>query len=518
MAQFISEKKAAEFLKDGVALGVCGFGGWLGADLVFQGISQRFDEYGSPRNLKVFSGILPGNLTENELGMNIIAKDGLIEEVCAAHVGMPPKLGKMIAANKVKAFALPLGLVSNLLHAAAGRKPAVISRVGLGTFCDPRVEGGALNDAALASGRKVAELTTIDEEEYLLYKAPKLDACILRVSLADKKGNLSSRNDPITVEQLEMALATKANGGIVIAQADSLTEQDINPKEVLIHGGLVDYIVLDSDGCCSPGYDCPEFRPELCGQETASLSGFVPMKPDHRKVCGRRGVLELKSGDIVNLGIGIPDGVAAVAAEEGIFPQLLLSVESGPLGGVPIGGVGFGASVAPQVIYRLSDNFDFYDGGGLNVAFLGAGEIDEKGNVNVSRFGSKTTGPGGFINIVQNTPKVCFMSTFTASGLKTAIGEGKLSIISEGRSKKFCKKVQQVTFSADFARKNGQKILYITERAVFELGENGLVLTEIAPGINLERDILCQMEFVPEISENLREMDEKIFRIEKMFS
>lgn len=200
-----------------------------------------------------------------------------------------------------------------------------------------------------------------------------------------------------------------------------------------------------------------------------------------------------------------------MAAEKGLFSRILLSVESGPLGGVPVGGVGFGASVNPQVIFRLGDNFDFYDGGGLQIAFLGAGEIDEAGNVNVSRFGARTTGPGGFINIVQSTPTVCFMSTFTASGLKTAVESGRLAILQEGRTRKFCKQVQQITFSADYARKNGQRILYITERAVFALGERGLVLTEIAPGVDLERDILSQMDFLPEIAPDLKAMDAEIF-------
>lgn len=519
MAKFISEDAAAALLTDHMTLGICGFGGWLGADLIFRGIARRFEAQGSPRGLKIFSGILPGSLSEEELGMNILAKDGLIAEIHAAHVGMPPRLGRMIAANRLRAFALPLGMVSNLLRAAAGRKPAVISRVGLGSFCDPREEGGALNDCARASGSRVAELFTLDGEEYLLYRTPKPDACIIRVSLTDGQGNLSGINDPITAEQLEMAQATRACGGIVIAQADRLSEREIKPRDVLIHHSLVDYIVVDGQGECAPGYDCGSFRPELCGQGGGSrLTGAAPMKLDHRKICGRRGALELRSGALVNLGIGIPDGVAAVAAEEGVFDQLLLSVESGPLGGVPVGGVGFGASVNPQALCRLGDNFDFYDGGGLDIAFLGAGEIDGQGNVNVSRFGAKTTGPGGFINIVQSTPKLCFMSSFTASGLKTAVEDGKLAILSEGRNKKFCRKVQQITFSADLARKNGQQIMYITERAVFELGKNGLVLTEIAPGIRLERDILAHMDFTPEISANLREMDERIFRPEKMLA
>lgn len=512
MTKFISAQSAAELIRDGMNLGICSFGGWLGADLIYKAIAERFERSGSPVSLSIFSGILPGDLSGEERGMNILAKEGLIREVYAAHVGMAPKFGRLVAANSFGTFALPLGLVSNLLHAAASKKPFVVSRVGLNTFCDPRVEGGALNDAALNSAKKIAELFEYEGEEFLLYKAPKLDACILRLSTADINGNLSTIDDPLTAEQLEMALAVKAAGGIVIAQADRLRDKPLGAKEILLHNSIVDYIVVDETGACEPGYDCPRFRPELCGQPSPDTPAFSPMEPGQRKICGRRGVLELKKNDIINLGIGMPDGVAAVAGEEGIFSDFLLSVESGPLGGVPVGGVAFGATAGAEVIYRLGDNFDFYDGGGLNLAMLGAGEIDEQGNVNVSRFGPRTTGPGGFINIVQSTPKVCFMSTFTALGLKTAVEDGKLKILSEGKSRKFCKRVQQITFSAEYARKNRQEILYITERAVFTLGENGLVLTEIAPGIDLERDILAQMDFVPQISPDLKEMDPSIFR------
>lgn len=443
--------------------------------------------------------------------MNILAKDGLIDQVCAAHVGMSPKFGRMIGANRVKAFAFPLGIVSDTLHAAASGKPYVVSPVGLGTFCDPRVEGGALNDAAAGSGKKVAELTEYDGEKFLIYKAPKLDACIIRVSTVDEKANLSTVDDPMTAEQLEMALAVKASGGIVIAQADRMVTGTLGPKDILLHRSIVDYVVLDEAADCQPGYACPNFRPELCGQATPDAPDFSPMEMSHRKICGKRGALELEKGSIVNLGIGMPDGVAAVAGEEGIFSEFLLSVESGPLGGIPVGGVSFGASAGAEVIYRLGDNFDFYDGGGLDMAILGAGEIDEKGNVNVSRFGTRTTGPGGFINIVQSTEKVCFMSTFTAGGLRTTVEDGKLRIISEGKQRKFCKKVQQITFSSDFAAEKKQKILYITERAVFALEGNELLLTEIAPGIDLEKDILAHMDFVPRISPELKEMDRRIF-------
>lgn len=510
MSLFVSAVEAAALIKNDSSVGVSGFGGWLGADLIFAEMQNMFLASGSPRNLSIYGGILPGDLTNNNVGMNLLAHPGLINRVIAAHVGMSPQLGRLISLNSVVAFALPLGLVSNTLLASAGRKPGVLTKVGIGTFIDPRVEGGALNDAAQKTGESVCSISKIGDEEYLFYPSFHLDYCILRVSLTDRQGNLSSKKDPITVEQLEFAMAVKAQGGIVIAQADRLVDS-LLPKEILIHSSLVDYIVLDDGRQCPPGYAYQEYRPELCGEIHAETRVPVSLNLNIRKICGRRAALELHPGDIVNLGIGIPETIAAVAAEECISSKLLLSVESGPLGGVPLGGAAFGASESPEVIYRLADNFNFYDGGGLNIAFLGAAEIDEQGNVNVSKFGTKTTGPGGFINISQNTPTVCFLCTFTAGGLTASVADGKLEIIREGKEKKFCKSVQQITFSGEIARKNGQKILYITERAVFELREKGIVLTEIAPGVDIKKDILTHMEFMPHISPTLKHMDERIF-------
>lgn len=520
MTKFINAKEAVALIPDNAFLGICGFGGWLGADLIFTALKERFKTTGSPSGLRIFSGILPGNLTEDEVGMNILAEDGLIDEVYAAHFGMCPKFSKIVAENKAIAFALPLGMITNCLKAAASRKPVVISRIGLGTFCDPRVEGGALNKAAAESGITVADLFTYNDQDYLAYKVPKLDACILRVSESDIDGNLSSRKDPLTAEQIEMAMAVRAAGGIIIAQVDNVCPRgELGAKEILLHNSLVDYVVVDSEHTCAPGYDCPVWRPELSGHNVASSAAKEnPEKTplNFRKICGRRGLLELTPGSIVNLGIGLPEYVALAAAEEGMSNEILLSVESGPLGGLPVSGVGFGASVNPETIYRLSDNFDFYDGGGLDCAVLGAAEIDCFGNVNVSKFGSRVVGPGGFINIAQNTPNVCFMGSFTTGGLKAMAQNGKLLIEREGKIKKFCSRVGQITFSAETALKTNQRVLYITERAVFRLIDTGLELIEIAPGVDLEKDVLAHMEFVPAISSDLKEMDERIFLEQKM--
>lgn len=272
---------------------------------------------------------------------------------------------------------------------------------------------------------------------------------------------------------------------------------------------MVDYVVRADEDKYKQGY-AADFRPELCGDITVPVDALAPMKMSNRKIIARRGVMELTPDCIINLGIGIPSGIGSVANEEGIHTTL--SLESGPQGGVPVEGMGFGASADPEVIYNISDVFHLYDGGVLDQTFLGAAEIDEAGNVNVSKSGTRCTGPGGFINISQNTPCVCFVGTFTAGGLVEEVKDGKLVIVQEGRQQKFVKSVQQITFSGDYARKTKQRVMYITERAVFELHEEGLVLTEIAPGVDLEKDVLGQMGFAPVVSPDLKLMDERIFR------
>lgn len=517
MPAIISPNKAAEVIQDGMTVGICSFGGWLGADLVFQAIRSRFNRCNSPKGISVFSGVLPGNLKKDDVGMNVLAVDGLINSVTAAHLGMAPIFSHKVYEDKFAAYAVPLGVVGGLLRASAGRKPGILTKVGLGTFCDPRLEGCAMNASANRAGESPVELMEVDGEEYLFYRAPRLDVCILRVSAVDKDGNASTKFDPITAEQLEMALAVRANGGKVIVQADRLVEAGtFSPREVLIYRSLIDYIVLDNNSACPPGYDCQVYRPELIESGKAQVQVDSSASLDFRKICGRRGVLELHGGSIANLGIGVPDSVASAAALEGLSNQLTLSLESGPLGGVPVGGVGFGASVHPEVIMRSCDTFDFYDGGGLDIAFLGAAEIDAIGNVNVSRFADRMTGPGGFIDIAQNTSRVCFMGSFTASGLKVSASNGKLQIDSEGKSKKFVKQVSQVTFSAPAALENGQEVLYITERAVFRLSSKGPELIEIAPGVDIERDIFAQMDFMPVVSSELKQMDKRIFTFGKM--
>ena len=514
----ISAREAAELVRDGMTVALGGFGAYSCPDELYQAVADRYAETGHPRGLTVMNGISTGNFDkEHGVGLSRLKQEGLIETIIAGHIGNPTDVANLVGENKIAAYILPLGVVMHLFRAMAGHKPGVLTTVGLGTCADPREEGCIANDRAKAQNRSVVELVHIGGEEYLFYKSQKLDLCLLRGTWADVEGNISLSHEAITEAQLQIAAAVHNNGGTVIVQVDDIVPAgSIRPKEVRIHKSLVDYVVKASPAYVQQSYAESAYRPELTGEARVPMDSLPPMKLSTRKVIARRGVMELRSGSIINLGIGIPSGVGSVANEEGLADKLTLSLESGPVGGVPVEGLGFGASANAEQIASIPDTFDLYDGGWLDMTCLGAAEIDQEGNVNVSKFGTRCTGPGGFINISQNTQKVCFMLAFTPGKPVIEVGGGKLRIVEDGRGFKFVKKVQQITFSGAYAKKTGQDILYITERAVFRLTDRGVTLTEIAPGVDLEKDILAHMEFTPAIDPDLKEMDPALFREEKM--
>ena len=509
--KIIKAMEAVQMIRDGSNVGLGGFGAFGVPEDLIAALAKRYRETGKPKNITAICGICPGDLQEDGGGLSRLKTPGLIDCIIAAHIGMPPAISRAVAKNEIAGYAVPLGIYDNLLRAAAAKRPGVISKVGLNTFADPRLEGCMMNDRAREKGKSFVELTHVGEEEFLFYHTFPIDICLIRGTYADMSGNISLKEEAVISEALEMAMAVHNNGGIVVVQVKRIVQEgSIPPKEVTIHGCCVDYVVVASEDMHPQGLDNPKnSRPELSGIIRIPIEG-IPVTPmSVRKVIARRAAMELKRGRLINLGIGIPSGVASVANEEKVKANL--AIESGMFGGVPVGGAGLGASVNPEAIYHIADNFDFYDGGGLDMAFLGAAEIDEQGNVNVSKFGTHCTGPGGFIDITQNTNKVYFLGTFTAGNAEYEIGNGKLRITKDVGQTKFMKKVEQITFSAEYARKKKQKIRYITERAVFDLKQEGLELIEIAPGINLEQHILKKMSFKPRISTNLKLMDERIF-------
>lgn len=515
MAKIITAAEAAALIYSNSSVAISGFGGYGSPEEILIALEDRYERTAEPSGLTMIKGVSVGDYVSRGTA-RLFEHDRLIDTLICSHIGLEPATIAKVSQNKVKAYMVPLGSICHLLRAIAGKKPGYITQTGIGTFAEPRLEGSKANEATAASGREIVKLIDFFGEEYLFYPSFPIDVCILRGSMADADGNVSCCSEPILSNIFEMAAAVRSSGGIVIVQVPLIVERGtIKPKEVVLHSSLVDYIVVaspeNSEQCLGEPY-----RPEVTGQVKTCMASPSSLPLNERKICARRALLSLKSGDIINLGIGMPDAVSAVAAEEGVSDKFILSIEAGSFGGVPLTRMGFGAAANPEALLSIADTFDLYDGGLLDCAVLGAAEIDMHGNVNVSKFGGRVVGPGGFINISQYAKSVCFIGSFTAGKLSISTEDGKLKILRDGAGIKFKNKVEQISFSADYAVKAKQKVMYITERAVFELTDNGIVLTEIAPGVDIDRDILPKMEFVPIISKDIKLMDARIFSPELM--
>lgn len=516
--KFIDAKAAAELIQDRVTVAVDGFIGFCLADDILGEIENRFLREGHPRELSVVNIAGLGG-DGKDRGINHFAHKGLMRRFLCSNLSLAPKLYPLIMDNSFPTFMMPQGVLSRMMRAIASHGPGIISQVGMKTFVDPRVDGGRINEAAKESQETIVELIKLRDEDYLFYPAFPLDVALIKGSKADTKGNVSIEKEAIHIEQFEMAAAARNSGGIVMVQVDEVVEHGaLHPQMVTVPASLVDYVIVGSPGNTGQHFigDCQPI-PSWCGDEKIALSHMEAMPLNIQKAICRRSVFELSAGDFINLGIGIPMYVSDVLNEERLIDKICSSIESGVTGGAPAAGLATGAAYNPEAILKQPDIFDFYDGGGIDFAALGAAEIDKRGNVNVSRFAGKVTGPGGFINISQGAKTVCFLGTFTAGKSDIRIEEGKLRILEDGSKIKFKEQVGHITFSGDYSIEKGtQKVFYITERAVFQLTQEGLTLIETAPGVNLEQDILGKMEFLPVISPDLKEMDPRIFRPELM--
>ncbi|MCQ4636979.1 3-oxoacid CoA-transferase [Anaerovorax odorimutans] len=516
--QFIDAKRAAELIEDHTTVAIDGFIGFCLADDILGEIEERFKKEQHPRDLSVVNVAGLGGDGQHR-GINHFAHKGLMRRFLCSNLSLAPKLYPLIMENAFPTFMMPQGVLSHMMRAIASHKPGVISQVGMKTFVDPRIDGGRVNDAAKESGENVVELIQLRNKEYLFYPTFPLDVAIIKGSIADTKGNISVEKEALHLEQFEMAAAARNCGGIVMVQVDKVVEHgEIHPQMVTVPATLVDYVIVgkpENTGQHFIGDGKP--IPSWCGDEKVQLDHLEPLPFDIHKVICRRSILELRQGDFINLGIGIPMGVSELLNEEGLIEKISSSIESGVTGGVPAPGIATGAAYNPQAILKQPDIFDFYDGGGIDFAALGAAEIDMHGNVNVSKFAGKVTGPGGFINITQGAKTVCFLGTFTAGKSDIRIENGRLNIVKDGPYIKFKKDVEHITFSGHYSREKGtQKAFYITERAVFTLTEDGLTLIEIAPGADLETDVLEKMEFRPAIAPDLKTMDDKLFHPQLM--
>jgi propionate CoA-transferase len=509
----VSAAEAVRQICDGDTIATGGFVGIGFAENIVVALEQRFmgedpeSPIGSPHNLTLVFAAGQGD--GRERGLNHLGHEGLLSCVIGGHWGLVPKLQQLAVAEKIQAYNLPQGIISRLFCDIAAKRPGLLSRVGLGTFVDPRYGGGKFN---ATTRRDLVELQLIDGEEYLFYRTFPVNVAILRGTTADPDGNITMEREALTLDSLSIAMAARNSGGIVIVQVERMAEQgSLNPRRVKIPGILVDYVVVAEKPEFHMQTFHEQYNPAYSGEIRVPASSVSTMPLSDRKIIARRAAFELQIDDIVNLGIGMPEGVADVAAEEKISHLLTLTAEPGVIGGIPAGGLDFGAATNAAAVIDQPYQFDFYDGGGLDIAVLGLAQADAAGNINVSRFGAHLAGVGGFINISQNAKKVVFVGTFTASHLAVVVERGVLKIIREGELKKFVTGVEQRTFSGTHAFQSGQQVLYVTERCVFRLIATGLELIEIAPGIDMERDIMAQMDFRPAVSPLLKLMDARIF-------
>lgn len=506
--QFLSASEAIRLIPNWAVLGTGGFVGCGQAEELAAALEQRFLTTNEPRGLTLVfaAGQGDGKLR----GLNHLGHEGLLKRVIGGHWNLVPSLAKLAIEGKIEAYNFPQGVVSKLFREAASGNPGMLSRVGPGTFVDPKNGGGKIGD--LTSEDLVAQMT-IDGVEMLWYRAPKISAALLRGTSSDSCGNISMEHETITGEMLAIAQAARRNGGPVIVQVERIVpDHSRDPKSIRIPGIFVDAVVVAAAENHWQTYD-GAFNASYVRQGAVTMADLQPLPLGPRRWIAARCLEELRAGDVVNLGIGMAEGIAPLACEKGLLDSVTLTVEAGPIGGVPAGGLSFGSSFHPEAIIDQPSMFDFYDGGGLDVAFLSMAECDAEGNVNVSRYGGRMPGIGGFMNIAHTAKRVVFLGTFTAGGFEAEFAEGRMRILREGSSRKFVRRVEQVSFSAATALRNGQQIMYVTERAVFRLTPAGLTLVEVAAEIDLSRDVFGQMGFRPEVASDCRIMAPRFYSV-----
>ena len=492
-AEFKSATVAAAMIRNGDTIAISGNGaGMISAEAIFAAIEMRFLETGEPRDLTLVHSLGLGD--RGDLGTSRFAHEGMIRKVIASHFTWSSKFQDLIREEKIEAYCFPGGVIQQLLREIGAGRPGLITHSGLGTFVDPRQDGGRCNRR---SQQSLVELMHLDGKEVLRYKPFRVNVAIIRGTYADTRGNISSEEEAVDLDIQSIALAAHNSNGIVLAQVRQVVELGaLHARSVRVPGIMIDAVVEEPDQQLfyGMGYD-----PTVSGSRRAhlgTLAAEIPAKLE-RRIIARRAAMELKPGASVNFGFGIPGGIFGVIAEQGIESDLWMSVEQGVHNGRMLDDRLFGAARNPDAIVPSIEQFDYYSGGGIDITFLGMGEADASGNVNVSHLGGNLVGPGGFMEIAQNAKKVVFCGTFDAQGSQVRWEDGKLEIVRPGKIHKLVSKVERITFAADYARQHNQEVLYITERAVFRLDAKGMRLIEVAPGIDIERDLLPYMDFEP---------------------
>jgi propionate CoA-transferase len=488
----MSAAQAAALIKDGATVAVTGSGGGLvEPDTVFEAIERRFRSGEGAAGLTLIHSLGLGDRSER--GTNRFAHDGMVRRVIGGHWTWSPRMQALARDNRLEAYSLPGGVIAHLLREIGAGRPGLITHVGLGTFVDPRFGGGRMNEAAQDA---LVELLQLDGKEFLRYKPFAVDVGIIRGTFADTAGNISLEEEPADLDAYAVALAAHNSGGKVIAQVREVVPAGkLGPRSVAIPGALVDAVVVVPQQMQTYR---GSFDPSLVGRggefEKPSAS-TDPLK----RIIARRAAQELQPGASLNFGFGASAQVASLIAERGTSADYWMTIEQGIHGGHMIDDDLFGMAHHPSVIIDSPSQFDFYSGGGLDIAFLGMAEMDGAGNVNVSKLNGNVNGPGGFIDISQNAKTVIFCGTFDAKGSQVHVGEGQVQVQQHGRIRKLVNAVAHITFSGQQALRRGKRVLYVTERATFELTPEGVELIEVAPGVDVHRDVLSRMDFAPVI-------------------
>ena len=499
MYEIMTPEEAAMLVQDGDCICVNSFVGIENPVELHEAIYERYKKSGSPSHLTMVSSAGFGLWDENRNAESYI-REGAVDKLICGHFGAMYSTKKLVLEDRFESYNLPLGCISHAIRAQAGGIPGALSKVGLDIFVDPRIEGPGINN--ISKDESLVKIVEVDGEEFLYYQLPKINVALIKGTAADRKGNISFDDMYMSGDALSICQAAKANGGKVIVQVDKLVRKPTRPRNAIIPGCLVDAIVVVENEPLGSGYEAltgsfeiPPGQWDMWVEIIERLSSAQRKNSTISDIIGRRASQELKEDDIVNIGIGIPESVSKYAKKSGMLNKITLTVESGGVGGFPASGPVFGAMIGAASVYDMANQFDLYDNGGLDICFMGGLEVDQYGNVNAHRGVGAYAGIGGFANITSKTPVVVFCLSFTAKGLFVEEDDGKVNIIQEGAIPKFVKQVSSISFSGKRAIKNGQRVIYVTERCVFELTADGLKLVEVYPGIDKERDILSQLPF-----------------------